>query len=49
LWENLKEGWNQDRGSTDLLYKKLDAGGFSAVSRNSAEDLRDKADYLGIG
>lgn len=36
------------RGSTDLLLKKLDAGGFSAVSRNSAEDLRDKADYLGI-
>lgn len=35
-------------GSTDLLHKKLDAGGFSAVSRNSAEDLRDKADYLGI-
>jgi hypothetical protein len=37
------------QGSTDLLHKKLDAGGFSAVSRNSAEDLRDKADYLGIG
>jgi hypothetical protein len=36
-------------GSTELLRKKLDAGGFSAVSRNSAEDLRDKADYLGIG
>jgi hypothetical protein len=36
-------------GSTELLHKKLDAGGFSAVSRNSAEDLRDKADYLGIG
>lgn len=35
-------------GSTDLMFKKLDAGGFSAVSRNSAEDLRDKADYLGI-
>jgi Cap4 dsDNA endonuclease len=35
-------------GSPDLLLKKLDAGGFSAVSRNSAEDLRDKADYLGI-
>lgn len=35
-------------GSTDLLHKKLDAGGFSAVSRISAEDLRDKADYLGI-
>jgi hypothetical protein len=35
-------------GSTDLLRKKLDSGGFSAVSRNSAEDLRDKADYLGI-
>ena len=36
------------QGSTDLLFQKLDAGGFSAVSRNSAEDLRDKADYLGI-
>ena len=35
-------------GSSDLLHQKLDAGGFSAVSRNSAEDLRDKADYLGI-
>lgn len=35
-------------GSTDLLHHKLDAGGFSAVSRNSAEDLRNKADYLGI-
>ena len=35
-------------GSTELLHRKLDAGGFSAVSRNSAEDLRDKADYLGI-
>lgn len=36
-------------GSTELLRKKLDAGGFSFVSRNSAEDLRDKADYLAIG
>jgi Cap4 dsDNA endonuclease len=35
-------------GSGDLLLKKLDAGGFSAVSRNSAVDLRDKADYLGL-
>jgi hypothetical protein len=35
-------------GSTELLHKKLDAGGFSVVSRCSAEDLRDKADYLGI-
>jgi hypothetical protein len=35
-------------GNSDLLQKKLDAGGFSAVSRNSAEDLRDKADYLGL-
>lgn len=35
-------------GSTELLHQKLDAGGFSAVSRNSAEDLRNKADYLGI-
>lgn len=35
-------------GSGDLLLKKLDAGGFSVVSRNSAIDLRDKADYLGL-
>lgn len=35
-------------GSTELMLKKLDAGGFSAVSCNSAEDLRDKADYLAI-
>ena len=35
-------------GATDLLPKKLDAGGFSAVSRNSAQDLRGKAEYLGI-
>jgi len=35
-------------GNKDLLLKKIDAGGFSAVSRNSALDLWDKADYLGI-
>lgn len=35
-------------GSGNLLLQKLDAGGFSAVSRNSAVDLRDKADYLGL-
>lgn len=35
-------------GSTELLHRKLDAGGFGMVSRNSADDLRDKADYLGI-
>jgi len=35
-------------GITSLLQKKLDAGGFFAVSLNSAEDLRNKADYLGI-
>jgi len=35
-------------GATGILLKKLDAGGFSAVSRNAAKDLRDKADYLGI-
>lgn len=33
-------------GDTDLLHRKLEAGGFSIVSSNSAEDLRDKADYL---
>jgi hypothetical protein len=36
-------------GSIELLRKKLDAGGFSVVSRNSAEDLRNRAEYLGIG
>jgi hypothetical protein len=36
------------QGSAELLLKKLDAGGFSAVSRNSATDLRDKADYLAL-
>lgn len=35
-------------GSTDLLRTKLDVGGFSMVSTNSASDLRDKADYLGV-
>ncbi|MBI1355881.1 MAG: DUF4297 domain-containing protein [Acidobacteria bacterium] len=35
-------------GEPSLLSKKLDAGGFSAVSLNSADDLRDKADYLGL-
>ena len=35
-------------GSSDLLQQKLDAGGFSAVSCSSAEDLRSKADYQGI-
>ena len=49
LLEGNPEFWSEPgRGSSDLLLKKLDAGGFSAVSRNSAEDLRDKADYLGI-
>lgn len=35
-------------GAMDLLLRKVDAGGFSAVSRNSAVDLRNKAEYLGI-
>ncbi|WP_423761200.1 dsDNA nuclease domain-containing protein [Burkholderia sp. NLJ2] len=35
-------------GSSDLLKRKLDAGGFSVVSRNSAVNLRDKAEFLGI-
>jgi hypothetical protein len=35
-------------GSASLLRAKLDAGGFSVVSQNSAEDLRDKAEYLAI-
>lgn len=35
-------------GDTDLLLQKLDAGGFSVVTRNSAVDLRNKADVLGL-
>ena len=35
-------------GENNLLRQKLDAGGFSAVTLNSAEDLRNKADYIGI-
>lgn len=35
-------------GRTDVLLRKLDAGGFSVVSRNSAIDLRNKADVLGL-
>lgn len=42
---SLVEPGGGDRG---LLQKKLEAGGFSAVSQNSAADLRDKADYLGF-
>jgi hypothetical protein len=45
---DLAECMSPGEGSTDLLHLKLDAGGFSVVSRNSAEDLRNKADYLGI-
>lgn len=36
------------QGSVALLQQKLDVGGFSVVSSNSAQDLRDKADYLAI-
>ncbi|WP_285608037.1 dsDNA nuclease domain-containing protein [Geothrix edaphica] len=47
--EGAPEAWSEPGvGNRDLLLKKLDAGGFSAISRNSALDLRDKADYLGI-
>lgn len=35
-------------GTVDLLRAKLDAGGFSLPSIHAAEDLRNKADYLGI-
>ena len=35
-------------GSSGLLRAKLDAGGFSVTSINSAEDLRNKADYLSL-
>lgn len=37
---------NRTPGSPALLTAKLEAGGFSATSVNSATDLRDKADYL---
>ena len=43
-----KRELNLGEGRTDLLRTKLDAGGFSIVSCNSAEDLRTKADYLAI-
>ena len=36
------------QGRGDLLLAKLNAGDFSIVSCNSAEDLRNKADYLAI-
>lgn len=49
LLEGSPESWSEPgTGTSGLLLKKLDAGGFSAVSCNSAKDLRDKADYLGI-
>lgn len=35
-------------GQISLLEKKLDAGGFSAISINSAKDLRDRSDYYGL-
>lgn len=35
-------------GDRNLLEKKLEAGGFSIVTQNSAADLRDKAEYLGF-
>lgn len=35
-------------GSPALLTAKLEAGGFSVTSINSATDLRDKADYLAL-
>lgn len=35
-------------GRGDLLRRKLEAGDFSVVSCNSAEDLRSKADYLAL-
>ncbi|MDB5974974.1 MAG: hypothetical protein JWR07_1734 [Nevskia sp.] len=35
-------------GTVDMLQAKLDAGGFSLPSIHAAEDLRNKADYLGL-
>jgi hypothetical protein len=48
LLEGNPESWSEP-GTSGLLMKKLNAGGLSAVSCNSAEDLRCKAEYLGIG
>ncbi len=49
LLESNPDSWPEPgRRTSDLLLKKLDAGGFYAVSLNSAKDLRDKADYLSI-
>lgn len=49
LLEGSPESWSEPgTGTSDLLLKKLDIGGFSAVSCNSAQDLRDKAEYLGV-
>lgn len=49
LLEGNPDSWSvPGTGSSGLLMKKLDAGGLSAVSCNSAEDLRNKADHLAI-
>jgi hypothetical protein len=49
LLESNPESWSRPgTGSSGLLMKKLDAGGLSAITCNSAKDLRDKADYLSI-
>lgn len=49
LLEGNPEFWSEPgRRSSDLLMIKLNAGGFSAVSCNSAKDLRDQAEYLGL-
>jgi len=49
LLDGNPESWSEPgTGTSGLLVKKLDTGGFSAVSCNSAKDLRDKADYLGL-
>ena len=36
------------QGCTDLLLAKLDAGGFSIVTCNSAKDLHNKAEFIAI-
>ena len=46
LLRDLDDSAVPEKGSTDLLRRKLEVGGFSVVSSTSAEDLRDKADYL---
>jgi len=48
LVDDLGDSILGDDDDLSLLTRKLDAGGFSAVSINSADDLRNKAEYMGL-